>query len=254
MIGMARTIRRAAVLAAALVAAGADGVQSRGLDVADKAGAYRVTVRTFLDMKFNRTVRQEADFSCGAAAIATLLTYHYGAPTGEREVMEAMLARGDAARIAREGFSLAHMQDYLASRGYRAGGFQAPLETLAKAGVPGIVLVNADGYMHFVVVKGLSDHHVLVGDPALGAKILPREEFERMWTGVLFVIVNHDGQGRRYFNHPEEWASWTVRPKTFTHDGTQLREDLASFLLTMSRPATSFFVSQGGPNILQQLF
>lgn len=233
---------------------GAGEGQARSLEVVGAAGVFSTDVRSFQELKFNRTVRQALDFSCGAAALATLLTYHYDDPATEREVLEDMLAQGDRERILREGFSLADMQDYLGRRGYRAGGFQAPLETLARAGVPGIVLVNAKGFMHFVVVKGMSDHHVLVGDPALGARIMPRQEFERMWTGVMFVIIDHDSQGRRHFNNAEEWASWTVRPKTFSRDGTELRQDLASFLLTMSRPATAFFVSQGGPNVFERMF
>ena len=48
------------------------------------------------------TLLQQYDFSCGSAALATLLTHHYGLPTSESTVFEAMYRQGDQAKIRRE--------------------------------------------------------------------------------------------------------------------------------------------------------
>ena len=43
-----------------------------------------------------------------------------------------------------------------------------PLDKLASAGIPAIVLINEHGYNHFVVIKGMRDERVLIGDPSGG--------------------------------------------------------------------------------------
>ena len=123
---------------------------------------------------FQTIVRQEHDYSCGSAAVATLLTYHYDRPTTERDAFEAMYAIGDKAKIQREGFSLLEMKTYLESLGYQADGFRVSLEKVARVGVPVIVLIETRGYKHFVVIKGLQDDRVLVGDPVRGVEVIAK--------------------------------------------------------------------------------
>ncbi len=70
--------------------------------------------------------------------------------------------------------------------------------------MPAIVLINYKGYQHFVVVKGMRDAMVLVGDPSLGSKLIPREEFESMWSNrILFVIRSH--RDKTAFNSSADW-------------------------------------------------
>lgn len=94
------------------------------------------------------TLRQQYDFSCGSAALATLLTHHYGHPVTESEVFMHMYQAGDQAKIQREGFSLLDMKLFLQSRGFVADGFELPLDKLLEARTPAIVLINENGYMH----------------------------------------------------------------------------------------------------------
>ena len=75
----------------------------------------------------------------------------------------------------------------------------------AEATVPAIVLINTRGYLHFVVIKGLSDEAVLIADPALGNKIVPRTEFERMWNGLVFVVLDDSERAKAFFNLAKDW-------------------------------------------------
>ncbi len=173
----------------------------------DAAGISNVPARSLQESRFSQVVRQQYDFSCGSAALATLLTYHYDHATDEQSAFGAMYAAGDKKKIAAAGFSLLDMKTYLESIGYAADGYQASLETLEKAGVPAIALINYRGYRHFVVVKGIKDDEVLIGDPALGIKFMSRASFEGLWeNGVLFIIKNEPETGRRYFNQRLEWS------------------------------------------------
>jgi predicted double-glycine peptidase len=165
---------------------------------------FRLNVTSMKQARSMTTMLQQFDFSCGSAAIATLLTHHYAHRVDERVVFEDMWARGDQAKIQKEGFSLLDMKLFLEARGFQADGFEQPLDKLAEAGIPAIVLISENGYHHFVVVKGLAAGRVLIGDPANGTRAMQRAEFETKWKNrILFVIHNHQKTAR--FNLAAEW-------------------------------------------------
>ncbi|GAB2506489.1 C39 family peptidase [Lysobacter humi (ex Lee et al. 2017)] len=201
-------LRLATVLACAL----ALPVQAGSLDVRAPGGAtYALRVTSLKEARYRTTVPQRYDFSCGSAATATLLTYHFGHPVTEAEVFKAMYATGDQAKIRKEGFSLLDMRRYLASLGYQADGFELPLEKLIEEGLPAIVLLNDRGYRHFVVVKGLQDGRVLLGDPARGTRAMSREKFETLWDNrVLFVV--HNRRDVAQFNAARDWRTAPPAP------------------------------------------
>ena len=188
-------------------------------------GFRGVTVRSMREGRYRDVIRQQYDFSCGSAALATLLTYHYGRPTSEEEVFRSMWAKGDQARISEVGFSLLDMKAYLASQGLSADGFRVSLDKLVAAGIPAITLINTGGYEHFVVIKGITESEVLIGDPALGARALTRADFEAMWQGILFVLRSEGEVGRDHFNQADAWQLQApARPDAVRH-----RPGLASF-------------------------
>lgn len=174
-------------------------------------GAFSVQATSMREARFAATMRQQYDFSCGSAALATLLTHHYRHPVGEDQVFLEMFRVGDQAKIQVEGFSLLDMKRYLETRGFTADGFQEPLEKLAEAGIPAIVLINEAGYNHFVVVKGLRDGRVLFGDPAGGTRVMPMADFEALWGNkILFVISNRQTEAR--FNLASDWRVAPAAP------------------------------------------
>ncbi|ART53546.1 peptidase C39 [Acidovorax carolinensis] len=167
-------------------------------------GDVTLPVTSIKQARLAGTLLQKFDFSCGSAAIATLLTHHYGTPIDEQTVFAQMYIHGDQAKIQREGFSLLDMKRFLGSLGFLADGFEQPLDKLLEARIPAIVLINENGYQHFVVVKGLQGDRVLVGDPAQGTRALSREDFESHWQSkLLFVIHNRMDSAR--FNLAAEW-------------------------------------------------
>jgi uncharacterized protein len=195
-------------------------------------GAYNVPVESIKEARFAGTVSQRYDFSCGSAALSTLLTHHYGHPVSEDKVFVEMFARGDQPRIRVEGFSLLDMKHYLAAHGFSADGFQEPLDTLAVAGLPAIVLINEGGYNHFVVVKGLRAGRVLIGDPVGGTRALSEAAFRTIWVNrVLFVINNH--RNTAAFNSA---ADWRAAPASPLATGVQ-REGLAGIVMPKAGPS-----------------
>lgn len=184
-------------------------------DFAVGGASFVLPVTSLKEARFRSTVRQQYDFSCGSAALATLLSYHYDFPVAEQDIFREMFVRGDQARIRREGFSLLDMKRYLATHGFTADGFEQPLDKLAQAGLPAIVLVADNGYRHFVVVKGVQGGRVLLGDPAGGTRALPRQAFEAIWQNRLLFVI-HGRPGKPHFN---ETADWRVAPQALLADG-----------------------------------
>jgi len=127
---------------------------------------------------------------------------------------------------------LLDIKSFLESRGYEADGYKTSLETLAGAGVPAIALINVQGYRHFVVVKGLQNEEVLVGDPALGLKFMSRSNFEKMWENqILFIIRSHSEAGRANFNADRDWKLLARAP---LGDAVS-RETLESVIIALPR-------------------
>lgn len=197
-----------AALSVALVVTDARGGST---EVRAANGSYTVRLTSLKEARFKTTIRQQYDFSCGSAAVATLLTFQYGQPVSETDVFTRMYAHGDQAKIREEGFSLLDMRRYFESLGYEADGFELPLEKLAEEGLPAIVLLNERGYRHFVVVKGLRNGRVLIGDPAMGTRALSRERFEKLWDNhVLFVV--HNRRELAQFNASKDWRVAPTAP------------------------------------------
>lgn len=174
-------------------------------------GVFAAKVTSLRDMPFRTVTRQQYDYSCGSAALATLLRYHYARPVSEAQVFRAMYAVGDQAAIRRSGFSLMDMKTYLETTGLRADGYRETVEELAARQAPAIVMIRINGYRHFVVVKGARDGKLLVGDPARGLSAYPVRDFARMWNGVTFVI--HAAAPPGGFNAPAEWDSLPRAPR-----------------------------------------
>jgi predicted double-glycine peptidase len=198
------------LLAAALLLCA--GARAGTLDLGSASGTQaNVGVKSWQQMRFTATVRQQYDFSCGSAALATLLTYHYNHPVSEAAVFEAMFRAGDQQTIRRQGFSLLDMQVYLRSQGFQGDGFELPLEKLAAARLPAIVLVSDQGYNHFVVLKGIADGRVLLGDPANGARSVSLARFNELWRNKLLFVI-HGHSGAITFNGGPDWRSAPTVP------------------------------------------
>ncbi|MFC3650942.1 C39 family peptidase [Dyella humi] len=198
------------VLLLALVPAAS--LRAGNMALNDNAGqTYRLHITTMKEVKYRNTIHQRYDFSCGSAAVATLLTYQYDYPVNEQIVFEQMYTHGDRKKINKEGFSLLDIKLYLESIGFDADGFHANLQQLQQANLPAIVLIEDRGYHHFVVVKGVRYGRVLLGDPARGTRAIPEDRFDQLWkNGLVFVI--HNRRDLAHFNTDSDWRNAPIAP------------------------------------------
>ena len=150
-------------------------------------------VTSIREQRFENLVEQSTDFSCGAAALATLLNGCYDYDTTEVEVLQGMLETANVEKVAEKGFSLLDIKRYVATLGLRGRGYNIDNTfTLMRVRIPTIVLIDIKGYKHFVILKKITPEYAYIGDPALGNKIYTTDEFLEMWNNVIFAVL---GQG-----------------------------------------------------------
>jgi predicted double-glycine peptidase len=147
------------------------------------------SVESFRERRFSDLVEQKTDFSCGAAAMATLLNEAYGWSLSEAEVILGMLAQADADKVRSQGFSMLDMKRYAQTLGLRARGYRIESNKLTEIKIPVIVLIEVRGYKHFVIMQLSADGWVYIGDPVLGHKKLPLDEFAKGWNGIVFAMI-----------------------------------------------------------------
>jgi predicted double-glycine peptidase len=149
-------------------------------------------------------------------------------PTKETAVFSDMWEHGDKEKIQHEGFSMLDMQQFLLRRGVHANGYRSTLSRLVEANVPGLVLLDLNGYMHFVIVEGVRDGRVLIADPALGTRALSIPDFQKDWNGVFFVILDEPDKARKTFNLDSDWAAQPRAPVGLAYNGSNLANMLLS--------------------------
>lgn len=161
-------------------------------------------VKSLLEMRRDKTVVQQWDLSCGAAALATLLTYQHNDPVPEREIARGLIRREEYIANpgliqARQGFSLLDLKRYVEQRGYVGVGYgRLTFEDLIER-APIMVPVDFYGYKHFVIFRGMMGNRVLLADPAWGKRTMLRESFEKAWLvypevgSVGFVVQRSSG-------------------------------------------------------------
>ncbi|MEQ3692952.1 MAG: C39 family peptidase [Alcanivorax sp.] len=149
-----------------------------------------VNVEPLAVKKFKNVVRQEYDYSCGSAALTTLLDYYLGRNFQERQVMEGLLQFGETERIVqRRGFSLLDMKRLVTALGHPSGGFKAEASDLETLDHPAIAPIKYAGFKHFVVIRSVYDGRVYVADPALGNISFTLSRFLEVWDdNVLFIV------------------------------------------------------------------
>ena len=155
----------------------------------------RKNIRSLYEIRQEKTVRQKWDYSCGSAALATVLTHHYGDNTSEAVIVTTILRITDPIKIRnRGGFSLFDLKRFVESRGYQAKGFAGmTLEELVDMKVPGIVPVKSKGLDHFVVFRGIRGDRAVLSDPAFGTVTMRVDRFVSIWKGGVGFFVTRPG-------------------------------------------------------------
>ncbi len=152
--------------------------------------ALRYEVKPLSALKDENIIKQQFDYSCGSASLATLLNSYLGEKMTEQQVIQGLMAYGDAQAIAqRRAFSLLDMKQFVSVLGYQGAGFTAEIEDLKSLKKPCIVPIEFSGYKHFVVYRGMYGDHLFFADPYLGNISFTVTDFKQIWyRNIVFVV------------------------------------------------------------------
>ena len=144
----------------------------------------RFAQHLFLEGKVK--VRQHYKYDCGAACLASVAAY-YGV---QLSLAQTRLLCG----CTPDGISLQGILDAASSLGFEANCYKSKekeIHTLGEFTLPAIAHIkDAQGYLHYVVIYGISGKHVKLMDPADGLMHkIPAGEFCGMWSGYIIRIV-----------------------------------------------------------------
>ena len=153
----------------------------------------RQTVEPESEMLYEHVVKQEYDYSCGSAALATLLNYYLHEKLSEQQVIQGLMQHGEAEKIQqRRAFSLLDMKRFCEVLGYNAAGYKAEFDDLKALNKPAILPITLFGYKHFVVYRGIYGNHIFFADPYRGNMSFTVEEFLKLWEQNIVFIVSSD--------------------------------------------------------------
>ncbi len=176
--------------------------------VLPNGATYTGQVESMQERRFRNLVRQHTDYSCGAAALATILKHAYHLNTDEATVIEGMMGVADPELVRQRGFSLLDIKRYVESLGMRGRGYRINEERLRNLRVPGLVLMDVRGFRHFVVLKQVRDDMAEIGDPILGNRVVPLKDFLESWPSrAVFVVIGSDFDRNTALLQPSERPS-----------------------------------------------
>ncbi len=165
------------------------------------------------------TVLQMEAVECGAACLAMILGYH-----GRIVPLEELR---EACGVSRDGSNAKNMVDAAALFGLEATGYKKEPEDLRLMDLPVIVFWE---FNHFVVVEGITKNKVYLNDPAMGPRIVTREEFDESFTGIVLAFAPGDNF-KKAGSHPQLLPE--IRQRLHGSGPAVCYVILASFLLVI---------------------
>lgn len=163
-----------------------------------------ISIQSWKNLRDDGIVKQDLDYSCGAASISTLLNNFFYQKTTEEQILQLM-DKGDLKA------SFLDMQKALNTLGFQSQGLAVSYDTLTTLKIPVIVYIKHRKTDHFSVIRGINDEFVWLADPSLGNRILTKYQFMDMWqtrddkvlSGKILVIMPqaHLKYNPHYFTH-----------------------------------------------------
>ncbi len=149
------------------------------MSVAAAASAKTVVRKPRRPFRLGRPViHQHSEMDCGAACLATISAYW-----GRRFSLNRMR---EHARVGREGATLTNLRRAATELGFSARAREVPVHALERQDLP--CIGNWKGY-HWIVIYKVGARSVLVADPALGLRRIPRAAFEKDFTGYCLMMT-----------------------------------------------------------------
>jgi predicted double-glycine peptidase len=162
---------------------------------------FKKPVKTWNDFLEQNIVMQKFDYSCGAAALSTLMQSYFKDTITEKYILEDIvkhLDKKDFGDRKEKGLSLLDLQEFAQRHGYQAMGVKLKFSALPKLRGPVLVYLETSESKHFAILRGVQEDRVFLADPSRGNIRLSVFEFAKEWPGIALVL------GKKGFGTPSE--------------------------------------------------
>ncbi|MCX2979400.1 peptidase C39 [Halieaceae bacterium IMCC14734] len=162
---------------------------AQGMAWLDGQGAIRgsLPLQDWRSLRDRGVHKQDFDYSCGAASLATLLQGYFGIETSEQALLQRLpLHQG---RTSFADLATLVRVDY----GLQAAGYALSFAQLQQLARPVLLYLSVRGQDHFSVLRGIdANGAVWLADPSWGNRLLTRTQFEAIW--YTRAAASHPGK------------------------------------------------------------
>jgi hypothetical protein len=168
--------------------------------IRDPDHTFRKFIWSWKDIRDRNVVKQNRDYSCGAASLCTLLQYYWGDKVNEQKVLnslDAMLKPAERRERIKEGLSLTDLRRVSVKLGYVASIGTLTFEQLSQSKIPVLVPLTIGKFNHFAIYRGSDGVFVYLADPARGNVRTRIDEFQKQWQKNAILVVAKKDQDLR---------------------------------------------------------
>lgn len=167
------------------------------------ASARRKEVLSSQVLRFQHVFRQSSAYTCGPAALASLIAFYFGDDATEAEItLLAEQSDGQRGETSgeRRGLSMLALKKAAEIKGYAAVGYRMTWDHvvafLQRGAAP--LLIHLPGPQpHYALLVALYDDFVFVADPSLGETIMHKDELLRKWEGIALYVTGDEAAMNR---------------------------------------------------------
>jgi predicted double-glycine peptidase len=162
----------------------------------DPEHRVRQYVYSWTERKEFNVVMQKRDYSCGAAALATVLVYFWGDSVTEEQILKELLAVltiNELRDRVQNGLTMTDLRRAAVRMGYEAAIGSMQFEKLPESKIPLIVGITVKEFDHFVVYRGFDGYYVYLADPIRGNIRIPANDFLQQWQRNMVLAVAKAG-------------------------------------------------------------
>ena len=170
--------------------------EASGAPVRDGKRAFSRKVRNYRQLKRQNIVMQRRDYSCGAAALATVAYYYWGDQVDEEfflSILDHILTVEEAEERVENGLAMTDLRRAAVEAGYNAIVGKVSFAKLTDSKVPLVIGITVNGYDHFVVYRGTDGIYVYLADPIRGNLRVISHEFIKQWQKNAILAIAKPG-------------------------------------------------------------
>ena len=174
--------------------------QDERAPVRDPQHRVEIYVPAWKELRQRNIVMQKRDYSCGAAAMATVLRYYWGDDVTEDKILIVLLATltpDETKDRFKHGLAISDLRRTAVKMGYQSSIGTMSLENLAGARLPLIIPLKVEEQDHFVVYRGMAAGRVYLADPIRGNVRPTITEFRQQWQKNAILVVVKPGEPPR---------------------------------------------------------